>query len=108
ATSSLLYALKRRVPHLLDGVVAVALIAVTLPLKPTTSPLAQYWLGLAWLVETAIVLAMGLALREAVFRVEAYALGLVATGTLLPWRRCSRSISLSSTAVPRGIASHVG
>jgi len=82
ATSSLLYALKRRVPHLLDGVVAVALIAVTLPLKPTTSPLAQYWLGLAWLVETAIVLAMGLALREAVFRVEAYALGLVATGTL--------------------------
>jgi uncharacterized membrane protein len=82
ATSSLLYALKRRVPHLLDGVVAVALIAVTLPLKPTASPLAQYWLGPAWLVETAIVLAMGLVLREVVFRAEAYALGLVATGTL--------------------------
>jgi uncharacterized membrane protein len=81
--SSLLYALKRRVPHLLDGVVAVALLAVTLPLKPTTSLLAQYWLAPAWLVETAIVLAIGLALREVVFRVEAYALGLIASATLV-------------------------
>jgi hypothetical protein len=82
ASSSLLYALKRRIPHLLNGAVAVALIAVTLPLKPTSSVLAEYWLGPAWLLEAAIVLGMGLYLREVAFRVEAYVLGLVATGTL--------------------------
>jgi len=83
ASSSLLRRLGRRAPHLLNGVVAVALIALTLPLKPATSAVAQYWLGPAWLFEAAVVLAVGLSLREVVFRVEAYLLGLTAAATLL-------------------------
>ncbi len=99
ASSTLLYAWKRRTPHVLDGVVGAALIALTLPLKPTASPLAQYWLGPAWLLEAAVLLPVGLRLREVAFRVEAYALGLVAAGTLV-------SINLFGNVLGRPEAPH--
>jgi hypothetical protein len=83
ASSTLLRVLGRHKHHLINASVAVLLIALTFPLKPPSSPLSQHWLGIAWLVEAAVVLALASYLKEMVFRVQAYLLSAVALGALL-------------------------
>ena len=78
ASSYLLRVLGRHKHHLINASVAILLIALTFPLKPPLSPLSQHWLGIAWLVEAAVVLALGSYLKEMVFRVQAYLLSAVA------------------------------
>ena len=81
-SSFLLYALRRRRLHLINAVVAASLIAIAIPLKPPASPLAKHWLGVAWLLEGAVLLALGVFLREMALRVQAYILSLAALGAL--------------------------
>ncbi|MGH7387588.1 MAG: DUF2339 domain-containing protein, partial [Candidatus Methylomirabilales bacterium] len=82
ASSYLLRVLGRHKYHLINGSVAILLIALTFPLKPPSSPLSQHWLAIAWLVEAAVVLALASYLKEMVFRVQAYLLSAVALGAL--------------------------
>jgi len=82
-SSTLLYVFRRRTLHLINSVIAASLIAVAILLKPSTSPLAKHWLATLWLLEGAIVLALGISFREAVFRVQAYVLSLAGLGALL-------------------------
>ena len=82
ASSYLLRVLGRHKYHLINASVAVLLIALTFPLKPPSSPLSQHWLAIAWLLEAAVVLALGSYLKEMVFRMQAYLLSAVALGAL--------------------------
>jgi hypothetical protein len=82
-SSALLYISRRRTLHLINGVIAASLIAVAIPLKPPAFPLAKHWLAIAWLVEGAIMLVLGIKFREAIFRVQAYGLSLAGLGALL-------------------------
>lgn len=82
ASSYLLRVRERQKLYLINASVVIVLIALTFPLKPPFSLLSQNLLVIAWLVEAVAVLALGLYLKEIVFRVHAYLLSLCALGTL--------------------------
>jgi len=83
ASSTLHRVLGRHKHHLINASCAIVLLALTFPLKPPLSPLSKYWLAIAWLVEAGAVLGLGLYLKEAVLRVQAYLLSTVALGVLV-------------------------
>ncbi len=82
ASSYMLRVRERQKLYLINASVAIVLIALTFPLKPPFSPLSQNWLAIAWLIEAVAVLALGLKLKEIVFRGQAYLLSLCALGAL--------------------------
>lgn len=116
--SSLLLRIRdRRKHHLVDGSVAVVLIAATFALGLRAWSLGFDWLAIVWLAETGAVLALGFRLREIVFRAEAYLLSVGVLGALLafnllgppgtgqpiPWlesEAAARRLVLWITAVP--------
>jgi uncharacterized membrane protein len=81
-TSILLFRFGVRPLNLINAVVAANLVAIAFASKPPVSVPSRYWLGPIWLTEGAIVLALGLRLREIALRVQAYVLGLAALGVL--------------------------
>ncbi len=103
-TGSLLRLSGRHNHHLVDGSVAVTLLAATFPLALRTLPLSVDWLAVAWLAQAGVVLAVGFRLREIVFRVEAYLLSLAVFGALyafnLPGLPAGRHLILWLTTVP--------
>jgi uncharacterized membrane protein len=77
-TSYLMRLMHKRKLCLVNGTVAVVLIAFTFPLMPESFPLSRDWLAIAWLGEAWVALALGFNLKEIVFRLQAYLLVFVA------------------------------
>jgi uncharacterized membrane protein len=76
---------------LINATVAIVLIALSFPLLPESSRLNRDWLAVAWLIEAAVVLALGFHLRVALLRFESYVLCCAAAAALFFFNLPDRS-----------------